>query len=127
MGFTHQPAIISPSVPALFDAYYWRQMPNQDDKRICVAFGARDQCCGGTCGWVWQTSTMSAYPAFGYSGSTHCGASFGTLAHVMDITLEHFYSEGFHAGYRSNADKVTKIKSGLQSALKSASDVIERL
>ena len=84
--------------------YWWRKVPGQDC-RVCVGFNVADQCLGGRTDWVWQIAKLNENPAFGYSGSVHVGAKWGTVEKIVDITLERFWTAGFLCGLNSERDK----------------------
>ncbi len=104
--------------------YYWRAVGHGRDQRVCVAFGVRDQCTGGSCDWVWQTAKLDAPPLFGYSGSTHVGAAYGNAEKVIDITLEQFWSAGISHSAAYNHAKLTQAKEKLTAALTLVRDAL---
>ncbi len=97
--------------------YYWKEVGCNRDVKICVAFDVPDQCLGGRTSWVWQTAKLKENPLFGYSGSTHVGAEWGTLKKVIDITLEHFFTAGISDGVGYEKERYTKLKNTVCEAL----------
>jgi len=59
---------------------YWWKVVTGTNKKVCVGFGVTDLRCGGQCDWVFQTCDVDcARPPFGYLGSTHIGAAYGSI------------------------------------------------
>ncbi len=104
--------------------YYWRVVGYGRDQRVCVAFGVPNQCSGGKCEWVWQTAKLNEKPLFGYSGSTHVGAAYGTTEKVIDITLEQFWSAGIGHYAASAQERIKKAKEQVTAALTLVRDAL---
>lgn len=101
------------------DGGYWaRQIPNSK-QRLCVGFDVADQCFGHPhrTNWIWQTAEADKEPLFGYSGSLHVGAEWGTTHKVIDITLEQFHSAGLCRGIELERIKTNKVKEKLTAML----------
>lgn len=95
---------------------YWWFKANTDT-RICIGFDVKDQCLGGRTSWCWQTAPLDKEPLFGYSGTTHVGASYGTVERIMEITFNHFYYVGCRVGRETEGEKRKKLKEALNTAL----------
>lgn len=100
------------------DGFYWRKVRDGGDTRVCVGYGVLnhlsqrcDKC------WAWQEAKLNEAPLFGYSGTTSCGASFGTVEHVLDITFECFWAAGI-AHYSTSAQaRIAEAKGKIAAAL----------
>lgn len=95
--------------------FWWLKVSNE--KRVCVAFDVVDQCLGGRTSWVWQSAKLTEAPLFGYSGTTHVGAGWGTANKIIAITLERIFDEGVYRGLELERVKTSKLKAAITAAL----------
>jgi hypothetical protein len=105
MGFTCHP-----------DGYYWRVIPNQPNRYLCMGCNVPDSLQPGTKtgGWCWRVSESYDKPLFGLSGSLHRGSQWTDFSEVINETLKQFHEAGYSLGSKLNNEywqrKIEKIR-----------------
>lgn len=95
--------------------YWWRKVDSEH--RVCVGFDVVDQCLGGRTSWAWQDAKLTEEPLFGYSGTCSVGPGYGTMARLVDITLERVYYHGLHEGVVRERDIIKKAAEKIKAVL----------